>query len=98
MNVFFRRFVIPMTSIDIPLVLGMVAGFLTTASFVPQVWKTWRTRSADDISYGMLVLFLVGLSLWLVYGILLTSIPIILANTVTIALVIMLIAMKSHFS
>lgn len=83
---------------DITLVLGMVAGFLTTASFVPQVWRTWRTRSAEDISYGMLLLFLVGLALWLVYGILLTSIPIILANAVTIALVIMLITMKSHYS
>lgn len=83
---------------DIALILGMVAGFLTTASFVPQVWRTWRTRSAEDISCGMLLLFLLGLSLWLLYGILLTSIPIMLANTVTIALVIVLIVMKLRYS
>ncbi|MDH7593200.1 MAG: SemiSWEET transporter [Methanomicrobiales archaeon] len=83
---------------NIPLILGMVAGFLTTASFVPQVIRTWKRGSADDLSYGMLFLFLVGLGLWLIYGLILESLPIIVANIVTIVLVILLIWMKSRYS
>ncbi len=77
--------------------LGLAAGLLTTASFLPQVLKTWKTRSAGDLSYGMIVLFVSGISLWLVYGIRIQSLPIILANAVTILLLLVLLGMKIQF-
>jgi len=77
--------------------LGLVAGFLSTASFVPQLIKTWRTKSAKDLSYGMLVLFLTGILLWLIYGFLIGSSPIIIANTVTIFLVVLIIGLKIKY-
>ena len=80
------------------MVLGFVAGIFTTASFLPQVVKTWRTRSAEDLSYGMIVLFLAGISLWLVYGIQIQSLPIILANGGTIILLFILLGMKIHYA
>lgn len=77
--------------------LGLAAGLLTTASFLPQVLKTWKTRSAGDLSYGMIVLFTSGISLWLLYGIRIQSLPIILANAVTILLLLILFGMKIQF-
>ena len=58
-----------------------------TGAFVPQVWRTWRTRSAADFSTGWVVLFGTGIALWLGYGLVLGSIPLIASNTVTLALV-----------
>jgi MtN3 and saliva related transmembrane protein len=78
--------------------LGLAAGILTTTSFLPQVLKTWKTRSARDLSYGMIVLFLSGISLWFLYGIQIQSLPIILANAVTIVLLLILFGMKIQFS
>lgn len=83
---------------DLTTTLGLIAGFLTTASFLPQVWRTWTTHSAGDISYGMLVLFLIGLGLWLLYGMRIQSLPIIIANLVTILLVGVLIVLKFHYN
>ena len=59
---------------------------LTTVSFVPQVWRIFRTRHTQDISLRMYVLFTAGVGMWLVYGLLLASWPIIAANTVTLVL------------
>ncbi|MFH0901804.1 MAG: SemiSWEET transporter [Pseudomonadota bacterium] len=78
-------------------ILGLVAGALTTASFLPQVVRTLRTRSARDISLAMFVLFSAGVALWLVYGILLGAAPIIAANGVTLALALAILAMKLRF-
>lgn len=83
---------------DLTTTLGLIAGFLTTASFLPQVWRTWTTHSARDISYGMLLLFLVGIGLWLLYGMRIQSLPIILANLVTILLVAVLLILKFHYN
>ena len=66
--------------------LGYVAASLTTAAFVPQAMKTWRTRRADDLSLGMFLLFCAGLALWLVYGAVMEAWPIIVANVITLAL------------
>jgi MtN3 and saliva related transmembrane protein len=66
--------------------VGYVAGFLATAAFVPQVAKTFKARSARDISLGMYVLFCAGVGLWLVYGLLITSWPVIVSNFVTLML------------
>jgi MtN3 and saliva related transmembrane protein len=78
--------------------IGMLAGTLTTLAFVPQVVKTWRTRSAEDISVGMLLLFSTGLALWLIYGIAIAALPIILANSVTLILKFAILLMKWRFA
>lgn len=66
--------------------LGLFAGFLTTVSFLPQVIKTWRSRSARDISLGMFLIFCTGVALWLVYGILVDDLAVILTNVFTLIL------------
>jgi MtN3 and saliva related transmembrane protein len=66
--------------------LGLLAGTLTTIAFLPQVIKTWTSRSAKDLSLGMLGAFSAGVLLWLIYGFLIDSLPIILANAVTLIL------------
>lgn len=77
--------------------LGFVAGTLTTASFVPQAHKAWRSKRCDDLSWGMLLVFSGGVLLWLVYGLLLGSAPIIVANAVTLALLLAIISMKARY-
>ena len=77
--------------------VGSVAAFLTTASFIPQAWQTFRSRDVSGISLGMYSLFTVGVALWLVYGILLMAWPIIIANTITTSLAMMILAMKLRF-
>jgi MtN3 and saliva related transmembrane protein len=74
--------------------LGLFAGTLTTIAFFPQVMKTWRTRSTADISLGMFSLFSVGLLLWLVYGVQIGSAPIVIANTVTLVLALIIVVLK----
>lgn len=77
--------------------LGLIAGALTTAAFVPQVVKTWRTRSTHDISLGMFALFNTGLVLWLVYGWLIGSLPIVISNVVTLMLALTILYFKLRY-
>ncbi|MFN5744547.1 MAG: SemiSWEET transporter [Methylococcaceae bacterium] len=77
--------------------VGIIAGTLTTLSFVPQVFKTWRSRSARDISTGMFLLFSLGVALWLIYGLAIQSMPIIVSNVLTLILSCSIIAMKIAF-
>jgi MtN3 and saliva related transmembrane protein len=74
--------------------VGYLAAILTTISFVPQVWHTWRTRDVSGISLGMYVVFAAGVFLWLVYGLLMNAWPIVVANAITLALAIAILAMK----
>jgi len=78
--------------------LGLLAGSLTTFSFLPQLVRVYRRKSAEDLSYGYLAVFALGISLWLIYGLLLRDIPIILANIVTLSLVISLMVMKFAYA
>lgn len=78
-------------------ILGFVAGTLTTLSFLPQVHKAWTSRRCDDLSLGMLLAFGSGVLLWMIYGLWLRAAPIILANAVTLALIVVLIALKARF-
>lgn len=66
--------------------VGYAAAILTTLAFIPQTLKSWQTRDLSGVSLGMYSLFTLGVACWLIYGILLDSWPIILANTVTIVL------------
>lgn len=77
--------------------IGYGAAILTTAAFVPQAWKTFRTRDVRGISLGMYSMFTVGVALWLAYGILESSPPIIIANAVTLALSCAVLAMKISY-
>jgi MtN3 and saliva related transmembrane protein len=77
--------------------IGTIAATLTTISFVPQVWQVWRTKNTADISLGMYSFFTLGVALWLVYGILLVSWPIIIANSITVLLAGVVLVMKLRF-
>lgn len=77
--------------------LGISAGVLTTISFLPQVIKTWKSRSAKDLSLGMFSLFCLGVVLWLVYGILVKDVPVIAANLMTLILASTLLFFKLSF-
>jgi MtN3 and saliva related transmembrane protein len=77
--------------------LGFVAGTLTTLSFLPQVHKAWTTRRCDDLSMGMLLSFGAGVLLWLIYGLYLRAAPIIAANAVTLAFILILVALKARY-
>jgi MtN3 and saliva related transmembrane protein len=74
--------------------LGLAAGSLTTAAFLPQVIKTWKSRSAKDLSLGMFSLFCLGVVLWLVYGLVVRDIPVIAANFITLMLASTLLYFK----
>ena len=65
-------------------VLGFLAAICSTFAFLPQVLKTWRTRSTKDISLGMFLVLVAGIVLWLVYGLIRGDIPLIAANAVTL--------------
>ena len=77
--------------------VGYLAAFLTTCSFVPQAWHTFRTRDVGGISLGMYSVFAIGVALWLAYGVLLRAWPIVLANGVTLSLALCILAMKLLF-
>jgi MtN3 and saliva related transmembrane protein len=82
---------------DTPTLLGLGAGTLTTVAFVPQVLKTWRSKSGNDISLGMFLLFSTGVLLWLIYGILIDALPVILANAVTLVLSLTVLVLKLRY-
>jgi MtN3 and saliva related transmembrane protein len=77
--------------------IGSIAATLTTTAFIPQAWQVWCSRHTADISLGMYVLFTLGVALWLCYGLLLQSWPIIIANGITLLLAGIVLAMKFKF-
>jgi len=76
---------------------GYAAAILTTGSFVPQALMTLRTRNTAGISAAMYVIFTTGVALWLAYGLFLGSLPMILANTVTLGLAGAILALKLRY-
>jgi MtN3 and saliva related transmembrane protein len=78
-------------------ILGLVAGTLTTLSFLPQLLKAWKSRSTHDISIGMILLLAVGIMLWIFYGIVTADVPVIVANTVTLVFVSLILALKLRY-
>lgn len=77
--------------------VGYLAAVLTTCSFVPQAWLTFRTRDVAGISLGMYCVFAGGVALWLAYGLLLRAWPLVAANGVTLALALAILAMKLRY-
>ena len=78
-------------------IIGTAAAVLTTASFVPQVWLTFKTRDVSGVSLGMYSAFTVGVALWLVYGLLMAAWPIVVANAITLTFAIAILVMKLTF-
>lgn len=83
-----------MTGVEL---IGYAAASLTTASLVPQARLLYRTRNTSGVSLGMYSAFTVGVALWLAYGVLLSAWPVILANVVTLALAVTILAMKLRY-
>lgn len=79
-------------------IVGIIAGLMTSFSFVPQIIKGLKTKSLEDLSYPMLIFLGSGLMLWLSYGIHLMNFAIILANTLSVIFIMTLIIMKFYFS
>jgi MtN3 and saliva related transmembrane protein len=77
--------------------IGFAAAACTTLAFLPQVIKTYQSRSARDLSLGTFSILTSGLVLWLVYGLLVDDMPIILANFFTLLLAVSLLVMKFVF-
>jgi len=76
-------------------ILGLIAGTLTTLSFLPQVIRTLRTRSAGDLAWGWLLAFGTGTTAWLAYGVWSGSLPVTAANAITLGLVSVLVVLKT---
>lgn len=77
--------------------VGYTAGTMTVLAFVPQVLKTWRSRSATDVSLAMYLIFAVGVFLWIIYGVVIHSAPVIAANAITLLLALTMIVFKGIF-
>jgi MtN3 and saliva related transmembrane protein len=77
--------------------VGYGAAVFTTISFVPQAWLCWKTRRTAGLSVGMYVLFALGVALWLGYGWLIGAWPVIVANAVTLALALFILAVRLRF-
>ncbi len=79
---------------SLPDLIGTIAAFFTTFSFIPQALKTFRTKDVSGISLSMYGCFTAGVALWLVYGILMMAWPIIVANAITLSLALSIFCMK----
>lgn len=77
--------------------IGLMAGALTTTAFLPQVIKTWRSRSAADISLLMFALFSLGVFLWIVYGLSVGAMPVVIANVITFLLSMTILVFKIRY-
>jgi MtN3 and saliva related transmembrane protein len=77
--------------------IGLTAGALTTLSYVPQLIKTLKTKSTKDISVGMFVTLALGLGMWTFYGFSINSIPVIVANIVSLTLVFVVLIFKIKY-
>lgn len=82
---------------DFLTILGLIAGALTTIAFLPQMYKTWQTKSAKDVSFIMLITFMSGLLLWLIYGIALQALPIIIANAISFLFNLIILCLKIKY-
>lgn len=74
--------------------IGSVAAFLTTTSFLPQAWQVYKTQDTHSLSLQMFIMFTVGVALWMVYGIFLDAWPMIIANVITLVLASYILFMK----
>jgi MtN3 and saliva related transmembrane protein len=74
--------------------IGYAAGTLTTISFIPQAWLSWRTRRTAGLSLGMYAIFALGVALWLGYGVMIVAWPVIVSNAITLALALFILGLR----
>ena len=79
-------------------IFGYFAAILTTAAFLPQLIKTLKTKKADDVSLATLIMFIIGVLFWIIYGYEISSIPILVANLITLILNLLILISKVYFS
>ncbi len=79
-------------------IFGYLAAILTTAAFLPQLVKTLKTKKADDVSLTTLIMFIIGVLSWIIYGYKISSIPIFIANLITLILNLLILISKLYFS
>jgi MtN3 and saliva related transmembrane protein len=77
--------------------VGYVAATLTTAAFLPQVLKVWKSKSTKDLALPTLLSFILGVGMWLIYGLLVNSTPVIIANAVTLVLNLVILRFKFKY-
>jgi MtN3 and saliva related transmembrane protein len=82
---------------QLPELVGYAAASLTTASFIPQAWLTFKTRDVSGISLGMYSVFTAGIALWLVYGLMIQAWPVVIANVITLVLAASILVMRLRF-
>jgi len=82
---------------EITTLLGLIAGTITTFSFVPQVLRTWKLKETKDLSLSMFLCLAVGILLWIAYGVIKMDFPVMLANGVSFILVIVVIFFKLKY-
>jgi MtN3 and saliva related transmembrane protein len=78
-------------------IIGLIGAILTTIGFLPQMIKVIRTKQTRDISLGMYIIMIIGAVFWLTYGIILSSIPIIFANSISFVFVLIILIMKIKY-
>ena len=79
-------------------IFGYFAAILTTAAFLPQLTKTIKTKKADDVSLTTLIMFIIGVLSWIIYGYEISSTPILIANLITLILNLLILISKIYFS
>ncbi|MBZ9731479.1 SemiSWEET transporter [Salegentibacter sp. JZCK2] len=71
---------------DWTVILGLAAGICTTVAVIPQIKKAWKTKKVEDVSPGMFSILILGVFLWIIYGIIQNDLPIIAANGISLGL------------
>ena len=79
-------------------IFGYFAAILTTAAFLPQLIKTIKTKKAEDVSLTTLILFIIGVLSWIIYGYKISSSPVLVANLITLILNLLILISKIYFS
>ena len=79
-------------------IFGYFAAILTTVAFLPQLIKTLKTKKADDVSLSTLIMFIIGVLSWIIYGYKISSTPILIANLITLILNLLILISKVYFS
>ena len=79
-------------------IFGLIAGAVTSMGYLPQLYKGYKTKKLEDISYYMPAVLAIGMTLWLIYGILIDALAVIIANIFGVSCSILLIIMKKIYS
>lgn len=81
-------------TVDFNEIIGFIAAILTTTAFLPQALHSWKTRDLSGISFNMYLTFTLGVTLWLIYGLLINSMPVIAANIITLPTTLVILSLK----